>query len=229
MLRNPTTAERSAVHSPAEQPTSWGSSLTRMLSIGAADDGLDTGEAVDRKQLAGWRLSMVDSRTPAAMLNDLLRCCGWAAAFDLCSKYSLSAEAVHQARWVAEPVSLRSLQTDLAQVSDRRWAVEQLVQRTAHDEATQRALLKMALDEIASHLSATSPPATDAAAFEASAAQGSPAVEAEREERLWWLCRRLQALQRLDRLDTLLAVLDGCAMPSKSRRHDHCLTQSISP
>jgi hypothetical protein len=181
-----------------------------MMRISATHDALDTSEAADQKQLAGWRLSMVDARTPAAMLDVLLRRSDWAAAFHLCSTYSLRGEAVHRARWLAEPVSLRGLQTDLAQVCNRRWAVEQLLQRTARDEATQRVILQTVLDEVAGHDNAVSPAGAGAANPEAPAAEGScePGVDAE--DRMWWLCRRLEALQRLDRLDTLLALFDGC-------------------
>ena len=210
VLRDSTAAERSAVNSTVQQPSGWGSSLTRMLSVGGANDALETGEAADRKQLTGWRLSTVDARTPAAMLDVLLRRSSWAAAFELCTTYSLPGEAVYRARWLAEPVSLRGLQTDLSQVSDRRWALDQLVQRTAPDEATQRGLLQAALIATAGRYSAVSLAEAGADAPEAAAAEGSSdsAVE-DGEDGQWWLCTRLEALQRLDRLDTLLALFDG--------------------
>lgn len=207
VLQDATVEQRIAATSSLEQPAGWGSTLTRLLSISAADDLSDTA-VFGGKQLAGWRLSLVDSRTPHDMLNGLLQRRSWAAAFELCSTHSLPSEPVHRARWLAEPVTLRTLQVDLALVTDRRWAVEQLLQRTAQDEATQRMLLSMALEEIDRCHSSLAPSMGDAAPAGAAAAEADFSSAGEGEA-LWWLCKRLQALQRLDRLDTLCAMLDG--------------------
>ena len=208
VLRDSTPAQRSASISSPGRDTGWGSSPYRMLSIGAADDQADAA-ALTGKQLAGWRLSLVESRTPEAMLDVLLRRCSWAAAHALCTAYSLPTEAVHRAQWLAESVSLQSVQDHLGQVADRRWALEQLVQRTSPDEATQRTLLRTALEDIDAHCSSSAPARGEDAQSEAPAGVLPSAWTADDGDGFWWLCKRLQVLQRLDRLDTLCAVFDG--------------------
>ena len=208
VLRKATSAQRSVASDSPKQTAGWGSSLSRMLSIGAADDLSDNG-VLGGKQLAGWRLSVLDSQTPAAMLNVLLQRQSWAEAFDLCSAHALPIQDVHRARWLAEPVTLHSLQRDLAAVSDRRWAVEQLLLRTSQDEATQRTVLRTALNEIDRHCGSSTPAAGEVAEAVAPAVEASPDQAKGDSERLWWLCKRLQVLQRLDRQDTLCAVFDG--------------------
>ncbi len=208
VLRDSTPAQRSAAISSPKQDLGWGSSLTRMLSIGAADDPADAA-ALAGKQLAGWRLSLVESRTPEAMLDALLQRCSWAAAHALCTAYSLPTEAVHRAQWLAEPVTLQSVQAQLAHVADRCWALEQLLHRTSSDEATQRTLLRTALDEIDRHRSSSAPTMGETAQSEAPAGEVPSAWTAVDGDGFWWLCKRLQVLQRLDRLDTLCAVFDG--------------------
>ncbi len=208
VLHDCTPAQRSSAISSPKQDPGWGSSLTRMLSIGAADDPADAA-ALTGKQLAGWRLSLVESRTPRAMLDVLLRRCSWAAAHALCTAYRLPTEAVHQAQWLAEPVTLQSVQAHLAHVADRRWALEQLLHRTSSDEATQRTLLRTALDEIDCHCSSSAPALDETAQSEAPGGDLLSAWTADDGDGFWWLCKRLQVLQRLDRLDTLCAVFDG--------------------
>ena len=208
VLRDPTPAQRSAATSSPEQDPGWGSSLARMLSIGAAGDLADAATPTG-KQLAGWRLSVVESRRPEAMLDVLLRRCSWAAAHELCTAYSLPAEAVHRAQWLAEPVTMQSVQAHLSQAADRRWALEQLLQRTSADETTQRTLLRTALEEIDRHCSLYAPAMGDDAQSEAPGGGAPSAWTADNGDGFWWLCKRLQVLQRLDRLDTLCAVFDG--------------------
>ena len=208
VLRDSTPAQRSAAISSPKQDPGWGSSLTRMLSIGAADDPADAA-VLAGKQLAGWRLSLVESRTPEAMLDVLLRRCSWAAAHALCTAYSLPTEAVHRAQWLAESVTLQSVQAHLAHVADRRWALEQLLQRTSLNEATQRALLSTALDEIHRHFSSPAPSMGATAQSRDHAGEAPSVWTAVDADGFWWLCKRLQVLQRLDRLDTLCAVFDG--------------------
>lgn len=123
-----------------------------------------------------------------------------------------------QARWAAQSVSPASLSANLGAVADRRWVVEQCLQRTADSEASQKAVLQSALEETSRHCG-PSPPGSVAEASGAAAAEGGAGSEeareeggkeeGDKEEALWWQCARLRVLQHLERLDTLCAMFEG--------------------
>ena len=201
----------------AEAPTAlnpkigWATSLGQALSLSTAPDPAEV--QAGGAQLAGWRLTAVVSRTPAQMQAALIRARQWDAALALSAAHSLSEEPIYRARWASQSVSFASVSSNLGAVTDRRWVVEQCLQRTADDEASQRAVLQSALEETgrhcALHARGSVAGASNAAAAAVVAEGGAEPVELQEEEALWWQCTRLRVLQHFERLDTLCAMFDG--------------------
>ena len=206
MIANP-----GAAPEPSEDAPSWASSLGQALSLTAAPAQHSSQRSSD--SLTGWRLLAIMARTPAGMQEVLIRDGQWDSALALSAAHGLSEEPVYRARWAHQPMSPASISANLGGVTDRRWVIEQYLDRAADTEAFQRVVLQSALEETgtqyALHSVESPTDGTEGVAGEEGRG-GVAGTEVElRDDALWWLCKRLCVLQHIERLNTLCAMYDG--------------------
>ena len=92
-----------------------------------------------------YTLSTVTAVRPAELLQQLMAQGDYAAALELAEEYDLDADAIYQAQWLREPVSLYTVRDLLQRIKDKEWSIGEALQSAPPDLATGQALYQHVL------------------------------------------------------------------------------------
>lgn len=139
--------------------------------------------------VSGCQLSVLIQRTPREMMLALAQKGKWDESFEISERHMLDRDEVFRLRWKSERVNELSFSSNLCQIADKAWVVEECATCVAADAHVQATLVNHGLDLTSTcYSSCIDDPNTTESHIG------------------WWRRMRLLLLRHKDRLDTYLLL-----------------------